>query len=116
MNLLCVYRRKIADVLQEIQQYQNSSYCLHPEPSIQVHTFMKVSHNYYILDVLVAPPPLLHCFYVPVLCSVAYMSMFTIPMLRLPPYHTLQALTQRRQQVLDDMKQIASRRKRYNVT
>ena len=39
------HRRKIADVLQEIQQYQNSPYCLHQEQSIQVgvitwHTFM----------------------------------------------------------------------------
>ena len=33
---LCVHRRKIADVLQEIQLYQNTLYCLLPEPSIQV--------------------------------------------------------------------------------
>ena len=31
-------RRMIADVLQEIQQYQNTPYCLHPEQSIQVST------------------------------------------------------------------------------
>ena len=32
-----MYRRKIADVLQEIQQYQNTPYCLTMEPSIQVY-------------------------------------------------------------------------------
>lgn len=28
-------RRKLATVLQEIQQYQNTPYCIEPEPSIQ---------------------------------------------------------------------------------
>lgn len=38
LYLLCAHcRRKIADVCQEIQQYQNTPYCLLPETSIQVH-------------------------------------------------------------------------------
>lgn len=35
MYVLLHGRRKLATVLQEIQQYQNTPYCIEPEPSIQ---------------------------------------------------------------------------------
>lgn len=36
LHYITLHRRMIADVLQEIQQYQNSPYCLTQEQSIQV--------------------------------------------------------------------------------
>ena len=38
-------RRKIATVLQEIQQYQNTPYCIEPEPAIQKYIHAQDPHG-----------------------------------------------------------------------
>lgn len=54
--LLYSLRRMIADVLQEIQQYQNTPYCLKPEQSIQVctHTTSWSLHTVLSQDYIIA--------------------------------------------------------------